>query len=269
MGAWGTAVFSDDLAADVRGEWRELLLAGADPGEATARIKQSFTEALEDPDEGVVFWLAFAAAQMETGRLADNVRDRALEIIDRGGDIARWEAEDPSLARQRQRALESLATKLRGPQPKPKRLRRARPLGVEFELGDVVLVRGADGSRRALAVVVDQEESYPPDRREPVVELLAWGGEGEIPSDRQLHEVPFLRTVDDLSPRPSPHRWVIATPRKADTFGPEIGEVVARGIRRSPSADYGTESYLSWQTLALYVGADRFVEDLRRSGLEL
>jgi hypothetical protein len=226
----------------------------------------------------VVFWLAFAAAQIETGRRADDVRDRALEIIDRGGDIARWEAEDPSLARRRQRVLERLAAKLRGPQPKPKRLRRSKPLGVEFELGDVMLVRGADGSRRALAVVVDQAESYPPGGRNPVVELLAWDGDGDVPSDRQLHELPFLRTVDEqLNPRPRPHMWVIHTPRKADAFRPEIGEMVARGITRKPSGEYRTgsalapvgTSYLSWRALALYVSGDRFVEDLRASGIQV
>jgi hypothetical protein len=30
MGAWGPGIFSNDLAADVRAEWRERILAGED-----------------------------------------------------------------------------------------------------------------------------------------------------------------------------------------------------------------------------------------------
>jgi hypothetical protein len=38
MGAWGWGVFSNDLAADVRGAWREAILDGADAAEASSRI---------------------------------------------------------------------------------------------------------------------------------------------------------------------------------------------------------------------------------------
>src|SRR4051812_28961019 len=121
MGAWGTAIFSDDLAADVRGDWRDHLLDGAETEAAATAVLRSYEHAREDEDDAVVFWLALAAAQMETGRLQDDVRDRALAIIAEGGDVARWEEEDPALARQRQQVLDRLATKLRGPQSKPKR----------------------------------------------------------------------------------------------------------------------------------------------------
>lgn len=70
MGAWGTAIFADDFAADVRDEWREAILEGVEPDQATERVVQVLGEAFEGyPDEESVFWFALAAAQMETGRL--------------------------------------------------------------------------------------------------------------------------------------------------------------------------------------------------------
>src|SRR5947208_2307507 len=115
LGAWGTAIFSEDSASDVRDEWREAILDGLSPEDATQRLLETFDDYLEEADTERLFWMALAAAQMETGRLLADVCDRALEIIDGGGDVDRWREEgDESLARQRARVLERLAAKLRG-----------------------------------------------------------------------------------------------------------------------------------------------------------
>ena len=42
MGAWGPGIFSNDTAADAREEWREALIAGADPRVASERIVARF-----------------------------------------------------------------------------------------------------------------------------------------------------------------------------------------------------------------------------------
>ena len=69
MGTWGASIFANDLAADVRAEWREAILDGNEAEDATARVEVAFADATVDPDESMVFWLALAAAQFETGRL--------------------------------------------------------------------------------------------------------------------------------------------------------------------------------------------------------
>jgi hypothetical protein len=147
MGAWGPGIFSNDTAAGARDEWREALIAGADPRAASERIVARFGR-----DEDTDFWTGLAAAQHETGHLQDDVRERALAIIAAGGDLELWEDGD---RRGRERALERLAAKLRGPQPAPKKLRGPRPgidSGVEF--GDVVRLWSSDRKRCALFAVV-------------------------------------------------------------------------------------------------------------------
>src|SRR5687768_16684348 len=90
MGTWGTGIFDDDAAADVRDDWREAVLEGLSSEDATARLVGAYSELIDDPEEGPVFWIALAAAQHRMGRLLPAVRDRALALIDAGADVARF-----------------------------------------------------------------------------------------------------------------------------------------------------------------------------------
>jgi hypothetical protein len=245
VGAWGTAIFSDDTALDVRDEWRDAVLDGLSAEEATARLVESFDDQLgDDEDTEKLFWIALAAAQFETGRLLAGVRDRALAIIDGGGDVARWREDgDDVSARQRQRVLERLAAKLRGPQSKPKRLRRTPSLSVAFDVGDVIRVCDEGGESEALVLVVGQIEGA----RDPVVAALDWDG-GQIPDRDALSRLPIL--PDPYAPR---RRLLIDvfTPSKKQVFGPHLGEVVAKRVTPSERVDprYFAHS-MSWGLVA-------------------
>jgi len=63
MGAWGVAIFSDDLAADIRSDFRELIGDGLTPSEATDLLKAEYASSLFDPHEMPVFWIALALTQ--------------------------------------------------------------------------------------------------------------------------------------------------------------------------------------------------------------
>ena len=226
MGAWGTAIFSDDTAQEVRDEWRDAILDGLSAEEATARLVKSFDDHLgDDEDTEKLFWMALAAAQFDTGRLLPEVRDRALAIIEGGGDVARWyEDGDDVSARQRERVLERLGAKLRGPQPKPKRLRRTPSYSIPFDVGDVVRVYDEDGERDALVIVVGQTEDG--NERDPVVVALDWDGDA-IPDRNVLSRLPIL--PDHYAPR-RPLVIDVFTLSKKEVFGPHVGEVVAKGV---------------------------------------
>src|SRR6185503_16896422 len=177
MGTWGTSIFSNDFASDIRGDWKEALEEGLDAEAATARLLKGYRGALADPDEGPQFWIALAAAQYATGRLQDRVRDEALAAIEAGGDVASFAAEDAKLAASRQRALAKLAGQLRGPQKPPSAVRRPKPRPSPVAIGDVILVRGADESPdRGLFVVVGMADGWPPGTKAPEVIPLAWRG---------------------------------------------------------------------------------------------
>ena len=69
MGTWGTALFSDDLAADIRDELRDLIGEGHSAEEATERLLTEYADSLNDPDEQTVFWLALAVTQWKLSTL--------------------------------------------------------------------------------------------------------------------------------------------------------------------------------------------------------
>jgi hypothetical protein len=231
MGAWGTAIFADDTALDVRDEWRDAILEGLDAEDATVRLLQSFEDYLGDGEETEkVVWLALAAAQFETGRLLPDVRDRALAIIDAGGDVDRWREDgDDVSARQRERVLERLAAKLRGPQPQPKRLRRPPQLSLPFAVGDVVHVHDQEDNEALVAVIGHVETN----ERDPVVAAFDWDG-GAVPAPDTLGRLPLV--PDQYSPSAPLLIWV-TTASKNEVFGPHLGKVVATDVRLDASLD--------------------------------
>ena len=100
MGAWGTAIFSDDTACDIRGEYRELIGDGLSPSEATDHLLEEWKELLDDPDERSVIWISLAVTQWKLGRLEERVERKAIEIIRSGSDLVRWEGKDKEKRRK-------------------------------------------------------------------------------------------------------------------------------------------------------------------------
>jgi hypothetical protein len=254
MGAWGTAIFSDDTAQDVRDEWRDAILDRLSAEEATTRLVKSFDDYLgDDEDAEKLFWMALAAAQYETGRLLPEVRNRALAIIDAGGDVGRWlEDGDDVSARQRQRVLERLAAKLRAPQPKPKRIRPSVALSVPFEVGDVIYARDPNDEKAdALVVVIGHQKHKRPEELDPIVAGFDWEG-GRVPERKLLASLPLV--ADPIWPD-RPLIITVSTHMKKDVFGPQLGEVVANGV--NPELDFDPEHvrhYMGWRVVASSVG---------------
>jgi len=102
VGTWGPGIFSDDEAADARGDWRDAVIRGDDLEAATDQILRGILDAEPGPQQdpyAANVWIALAVAQFETGRLTDRVRDRALAFLTHGGDLARWEGRTAERAR--------------------------------------------------------------------------------------------------------------------------------------------------------------------------
>jgi hypothetical protein len=121
VGAWGPAIFSDDLACDVRDDFRDLIAEGQTPADATAVLRKQYARSVRDPDEGPVFLLALAATQWKTGHVHDEVIREALTALESGRGLERWD--DPAERRRRQKALDRLAEQLRTPARDPTRTR--------------------------------------------------------------------------------------------------------------------------------------------------
>jgi len=146
VGAWGTAIFSDDLAADIREDWRDYIGDGLSPEEATQQILADYDDAVQDQDESGVVWLALAVSQWRTGRIVQPVLARAIEVIDDGSDLGRWESDQqPKLREARARVLAKTKAQLLSQPPGPKRIPRRRRSETPFGPGDVLSYRHRSG----------------------------------------------------------------------------------------------------------------------------
>lgn len=199
MGTWGPGIFSDDLACDLRDEYRDLVADGLSGEEATDRLMQEWQGELNDPDAGPVFWLALAATQWKVGRLEERVKAEALRIISNGSDLLRWDS-SPSLRTKRLAALTKLRREIESPQPAPRRiLKRFRPT-CEWEIGEVIALRLLTGRFVLFRVIAHHSDRW---GTRPVCEFLDWIGD-EIPPPERIVELrirPFVaRHVDPAEP---------------------------------------------------------------------
>lgn len=136
MGTWGTGLFSDDVACDVRNLYRELLEDGVDDVAAARLTVEKFSAYFEESD-GVAL-LAFAVTQSKLGRLDPDIRQRALAVLDRGADLDLWARDNPKLLPKRRAALEQARAQLTGQQPVRKRLRPPKRISSGLAGGDVL-----------------------------------------------------------------------------------------------------------------------------------
>jgi hypothetical protein len=190
MGAWGTAIFSDDTACDVRDGYIDLLGDGLSGPEATKKLVSEWSESLEDRDEASVFWLALAATQWKYGRLEPDVLQHALNAIDGGSDLARWDAGSKEY-KKRQSVLEKLRAQLcsslqRPVRRVPKRFRESN----EWQIGENIAYRLLSGKFVVLRVIGHHTDKG---GTSPICELLDWVGDG-LPSESRLKTLGIRKT---------------------------------------------------------------------------
>jgi hypothetical protein len=156
VGTWGPAVFSDDLACDVRDDFRDLIADGASPEDATEQLLRQYRSSLGNDDERAVVWLALASSQWSAGRLIPSVREPAIAIIESGEDLRRLETlgADSGFLSRRRTALSKLRDQLQREPPPPRKIRRRFRSRAFFSAGDILLCR-PNNDVRLLFVVAD------------------------------------------------------------------------------------------------------------------
>jgi len=246
MGAWGTALYSDDLAADLRSTLRDYFGDGLSAAQAVDRLVEEYASSVNDPDEGPVFWLAIADTSWKLGRLDARARERALEIIDGGQDLARWTDARTSDRRKRAAVLTKLRERLQASPPHPKRIPKRIKAANDWAVGEVIGLRLKSGSWTLMRVIghhIDKGGQF------AVCELLDWTGT-EIPTATKVATFrvrPFLDSHRANLPvhlQPQP-QFFFSEPRKKT----EKERIVRTGIVTTPAQDSGRYTVLVWKVL--------------------
>ena len=112
MGAWGTSLYANDSASDIRGEYVDKLRRGKSNEEATKALIEQNQDYMGDAEEEPLFWYALADTQWNYGRLLPEVKEKALHFLDQTAELERWREAGEKKLRAWQNTLDKLRQKL-------------------------------------------------------------------------------------------------------------------------------------------------------------
>lgn len=119
MGTWGTDLFADDEAADIRDTLMQELRRTQSESAALKTALALFQPETDD-ECGYLFWIVTASIFWDYGRLTPELRDKALAAIDSGADELRWESAAEKDRLDRKKTMAAIRTKLRSEVPPQK-----------------------------------------------------------------------------------------------------------------------------------------------------
>ena len=140
MGIWGIGLYQNDTALDVQEEFKELFLKGKNVQEITDILLAEYAEGLDDPAEASAFWFALADTQWCYGILLPEVRQKALDWIERCIEHTK-KLENSALHKKAKKVLEELRQRLLSSPPAAKvsssSAPRSRLYRCPWNIGDV------------------------------------------------------------------------------------------------------------------------------------
>lgn len=170
MGSLGVGIRQDDLVCDVEGIFEDQLKDGKTVAEATRGIQEQFSNALEDPYDGSLIWLALADMQWKYGDLETLVLERVNEIIGTDAGMDLWGKPVDKLYKLRKTVLENFCQKISQPNPRPSRPPRRMIRKPKFTAGDCLSIR-LENEQYGAAIVLGTDHSNPEQGRDLVGEL--------------------------------------------------------------------------------------------------
>ena len=206
MGAWGTALYSNDTASDIRGDYVDLLRRGNSNQEALKKLMEKDGDCIGIEEEEPLFWYALADTLWNYGRLTPEVKEKALYFLDHPeAELARWEDDGGKYVEAWMRTLEKLRTKLLSPQPPEKKVSKYRLYKCTWQVGDVYAYRleseyskekGLYG-KYIIFQKVGETDCWP-GHIIPIVVVYRWIG-AEIPRMEELRKLEFLNQIRPVS----------------------------------------------------------------------
>lgn len=82
MGSWGTKLYQNDLAQDLKEEYRTYLKIGYSDLEVENMMIDSFEEEFSEKENERIFWLVLADQEFKLGRLSTKVKGKALNYLE-------------------------------------------------------------------------------------------------------------------------------------------------------------------------------------------
>lgn len=178
MGVWGTGLYQDDVTCDVKEEYLNRLKIGMSDEEATTDLIENNEDYLDD-EEGL-FYLALADTQWRYGRLSIDIKEKALNYIQSGIDLERWE-DDQKLIQKRKIVLNDLEKKLSSPMPEKKNVSKIKFERAKWNQGDIISIK----------ITTEELKDSAWYDKEVILEIIGVTrlNIGSLPVDKYYHEI--------------------------------------------------------------------------------
>lgn len=165
MGAWGTAISSNDTYADIYGEFFDLYNDGLDVAEISKKLIAGNQETINDTDDCNNFWFALAKAQWECKQLDKDIFDRVKKVVATGADLEVWRQldADEKDTKKRKVVLDKFLADLQTERPKAKSRKKKIIRQPVFDKGDCLtfkLENGNYGGAVVLEAIKDSEYGH-------------------------------------------------------------------------------------------------------------
>lgn len=143
MGVWGTAIYSCDTASDVRDMCNEIYpFMSAEEG--TRLILKEYADIVNSEvmdNDSAGFWFALADWQWKHGILSEEIKDKAISLLEAHTGIEEWEASgSASDVKKRLEVMDKLLCQLRLPQP-PVKIPASKAAKAKHKPGDIIVFR--------------------------------------------------------------------------------------------------------------------------------
>ena len=184
MGAWGTSLYANDFASDIRGEYLDRLRRGKTNKEATQELIEANKAIMGNFEEEPLFWYALADTQWNYGRLLPFVKEKALSFIDKKEELERWRDADETQMLAWENTRQKLKETLLSPQPPEKKVSKYRLYQCPWNFGDVFAYQFSSAYSQEKHFCGKyvffrkvSENIYWPGHVVPVVQVYNWVGE--------------------------------------------------------------------------------------------
>ncbi len=165
MGAWGTAISSNDTYADIYSEFFDLYNDGLDVAEISKKLIADSQETINDTGDCNNFWFALAKAQWECKQLDKDIFDQVKKVIETGADLEVWrqlDADEKDI-KKRKVVLDKFLADLQTERPKAKSRKKKIIRQPVFEKGDCLTFKfenGNYGGAVVLEAIKDSEYGH-------------------------------------------------------------------------------------------------------------
>lgn len=158
MGAWNESINGNDTAQDLKTEYQAVFFYHE--VEDGVRKLDDYVRRALDEDEWCDYVYSLADYMWKHGILTDEVRERALALIDGRQGLELWEEAGQKTLQKREKALAKFREQLLSPQPPKKKITVKLYLKPIFEPGDLVAIRLMTAGKPYLPRTPFSEDAY-------------------------------------------------------------------------------------------------------------